>query len=115
MHAVVYGSVSHEVGNSRGQPFYDRVLPIAPPATDKLILSGERQELQNIPWIELEIAVERRHELSSGLLESGVEGRGLPIIPIEVKHTDFSMIASELIEELRTAIGAAVIHINDLE
>jgi len=32
-----------------------------------------------------------------------------------VKHTDFSMIASELIEELRTAIGAAVIHINDLE
>ncbi len=114
VHAVVSEPVSHAVRNSGGDHLYEAVLPLLSPSAHEIVAGREGEQFQDIFAVLLKVAVDLDDDLAGGLPKSRIEGAGLTVIPVEVKHLDLGMLRCQTIQFLATAVAAAVIHKNNL-
>lgn len=91
------------------------IVTVFSPATDQVVLSGQREQCQNIGRIELKVSVQRDDQLSVSLPEAGIERGGLAIVPIEVEDSNLTVLCCELVEQWTASIRAAVIDVHDLK
>lgn len=110
MHAVVSEVVSYAVRNSGGDHLYESILPLLSPAAHEVVAGREGEQFQNIFAVLLEVTVDLDDDFAGRLPKSRIEGAGLAVIPVEVKHPDLGMLRRETIQFLAAAVAAAVIH-----
>src|SRR5256886_16117360 len=90
-------------------------MAVFSPAADEIVVLCEGKQRENVRRIVLEIAVQGGDQVSASLMEPGVEGRCLPVIPVEVKDLDLQVVACEFLQQRPAPVGAPVVHVNDLE
>src|SRR5439155_16303867 len=89
------------------------VLPLLPPARDEIVTFIQfGQELRNIGWIILEIAIHGDEDISLGKTNPGHESRRLTGITAQLDKAQLR--PRKLPDNLARLIDAAVVHNNDL-
>src|SRR5262249_48597955 len=104
MDAVVSEQIPDEICNARGDLTDQVILAVLSPTTDKIIGVSERQQLQNVLAVLLEIPVDMNDDVAAAVVETGIERCRLAIIAGEVKRADFRIADSQLIHDLAASI-----------
>src|SRR5206468_7822848 len=92
-----------------------RVMAVFSPAADEIVLFRQGKQREDVRGIVLEVAIQGGDQVSAGLMEPGVEGSRLPVIPVEVEDPDFQVVAREFVQQRPASVSAPVVHVNDLE
>ncbi len=79
-----------------------------------LALEDGLEEQGELPGIVLQVRILDDDHVARGVLESGAEGRALPPIPL-VEDQGVDEVAIQLLQELPGAVGAPVVHRDDLQ
>src|SRR5438034_8142849 len=90
-------------------------MAIFSPAADEIVLFRQGKQREDVRRIVLEVAIQGGDQVSAGLMEAGIEGRCLPVIPVEVEDPDFQVVACEFVQQRPAPVSAPVVHVNDLE
>src|SRR2546425_4878652 len=90
-------------------------MAIFSPAADEIVVFRQGKQREDIRRIVLEVAIQGGDQVSAGLMEAGIEGRRLPVIPVEVEDPDLQVVACEFVQQRPAPVSAPVVHVNDLE
>lgn len=115
VHPVAGHGAAHGISNARGELSDEIVVAGGAPAAHQIELPRQRQHLLDVGGIVLKVAVEGNDQVAGGMFEPGVEGGGLPVVPVEVQDADSRIGLLQLIQQFAAAVAAAVIDIHELE
>src|SRR5437867_12859074 len=90
-------------------------MAVSSPAADEIVVFRLGKQREDVRRIVLEVAIQGGDQVSAGLMEPGVEGRRLPVIPVEVEDPDFQVVACEFVQQRPASVGAPVVYVYDLE
>ena len=104
------------VGDYRGQPAAERVVPPRhPPAGDDIVALGELgEEPRDVGRIVLAVAVHRDDDVTGAVPDRRHQGCGLAIVARQMQHPDPRIALGDTVECFRRAVLRAVIGKNDL-
>ena len=99
------------IGDTAGQIAFDRrVLAIlAPAGNDVKAFVKLGQQLGNVVWIILQVAVHRHDNVASGVIQPGHERGGLAVVAAEVNDSDALVGSGDLVEYGCRAVAAAIV------
>ncbi len=102
------------IGYLRGKGPRKVVLPLLPPSAHEVILLDCFEELRYVRGIVLEISVHSDYDISAREIETCRKGRSLPEVSPQAQYYDIFVLGLDLFEQPESAIGAAVVYIDDL-
>ena len=87
----------------------------APAGDDVVALFELGEELGDLVWVVLEVAVHGEDELTPGVVEAGGEGGGLAEVTTELDNEDARIDGGDLFEQAVGAVAGAVVDKDELE
>lgn len=85
------------------------IIPDRPSTADEIVPRDVTHQYCNILGFRLKIPVHDDDNLSLSTSESGIQGRGLAIIPVEVKHAYYRVPLLDLIEKCAAPVVASIV------